>query len=449
MITATYSPEDNKIRLYSTTRLDSETYARVKEAGFAWAPKQELFVAPKWTPQREDLAMELAGEIEPEEMTVAERAELKAERLDGIAHKRARQANAFQAAANELSQAFYMGQPILVGHHSERKARKTQERMHSAMSNAVNASKDANYWLYRASGVEAHANMKNDPRVRANRIKTLLAELRDLQRDINHANLCLKVWEKITADAAIEKALDCGFLETGQLAPWSIRDKMRENNWDMQQARAYCIENAERVVKSGNRRRWIEHILNRLSYERELLGSVGRYEGQITPVILQAFAREHGAHKPAASVVEGGSFQLESKVALPLHLADGDTLKMTADEWRDLMQGVGYSVPAKKEGPPPILNFKAAELYCYAGWNGKELRKFKQVEMTKAQYGKINADCRGTRTSVCGEYRFKICPDPFHVGPYFSRPWVAVFLTDSKEHTRPESYAEMTTTEAA
>ena len=31
--TATYSPEDNKLRLYSTTRLDSETYARVKAAG--------------------------------------------------------------------------------------------------------------------------------------------------------------------------------------------------------------------------------------------------------------------------------------------------------------------------------------------------------------------------------------------------------------------------------
>ena len=63
-ITATYSPEDNKIRLYASSRLDAETYARVKAAGFVWAPKQELFVAPKWTPAREDLAMELAGEIE-------------------------------------------------------------------------------------------------------------------------------------------------------------------------------------------------------------------------------------------------------------------------------------------------------------------------------------------------------------------------------------------------
>ncbi len=46
MNTATYSPEDNKLRLYPSCRLDSETYARVKAAGFRWAPKQELFVAP-------------------------------------------------------------------------------------------------------------------------------------------------------------------------------------------------------------------------------------------------------------------------------------------------------------------------------------------------------------------------------------------------------------------
>jgi hypothetical protein len=41
--TATYSPEDNKLRLYSTTRLDGETYARLKAAGFIWAPKHVAF----------------------------------------------------------------------------------------------------------------------------------------------------------------------------------------------------------------------------------------------------------------------------------------------------------------------------------------------------------------------------------------------------------------------
>jgi len=49
-ITATYSPEDNKIRLFCITRLDSETYNRVIKAASSGAPKQELFVTPMWTP---------------------------------------------------------------------------------------------------------------------------------------------------------------------------------------------------------------------------------------------------------------------------------------------------------------------------------------------------------------------------------------------------------------
>src|SRR3990172_5821451 len=64
MMTATYSPDDNKLRLYASARLDADTYARVKAAGFIWAPKQELFVAPMWTPQREDLLIELCGAID-------------------------------------------------------------------------------------------------------------------------------------------------------------------------------------------------------------------------------------------------------------------------------------------------------------------------------------------------------------------------------------------------
>ena len=49
-ITATYSPDDNKIRLSASQRLDPDTYARVRAAGFIWAPKQGLFIAPMWTP---------------------------------------------------------------------------------------------------------------------------------------------------------------------------------------------------------------------------------------------------------------------------------------------------------------------------------------------------------------------------------------------------------------
>ena len=346
-ISATYSPEDNKIRLYASSRLDEETFARVKAAGFKWAPKQELFVAPSWSPAREDLAIELAGEIEPEEMTLAERAAIKAERLEELAHKRNREAVSLSRHADELSQAFYMGQPILIGHHSERKARKTQERMHSAQSKAVKAEKASNYWLYRATGVERFANMKNDPRTRANRIKTLLAELRDLQRDINRAYKALDIWENATTDDQIRHAL--GWMDSREtMSGWETFSKVDKGELSPADARLKCITNAEAVINGPNRKRCIEHILNRLAYERSMLGDVPRYAGILTPVIIQAFAREHGAEKPKCTVADEGFFLLESPVQLPAHISENSWLELSDDAWRNVMQACGYTVPEPK-----------------------------------------------------------------------------------------------------
>ena len=46
-LTATYSPDDHKLRLSSATRLDRDVYDRLKAAGFAWAPKQDQFIASR------------------------------------------------------------------------------------------------------------------------------------------------------------------------------------------------------------------------------------------------------------------------------------------------------------------------------------------------------------------------------------------------------------------
>lgn len=440
--TATYSPEDNKLRLYASTRLDEETYARVKGAGFSWAPKQELFVAPKWTPEREDLAIELAGEIEPEETTIAERAAIKAERLDALAGKQLRQASAYQRAAEELSQAFYMGQPILVGHHSERKARKTKERMDAAQSKAITLTEKSNYWLYRATGVEHFANMKNNPRVRANRIKTLLAELRDLQRGINAAHHALTIWEKLTTDEQIDYAI--GHLNSDvTLVGWDTYGKVRSGEMTLAEARQGAIDRANLTISGPRRRRWLDHILNRLSFEREMLGAVARYEDELTPVIIQAFAREHGAEKPKCTIVEDGYFLLESPVPLPMHIGAGRSyLELSDDDWRELMQSTGYEVPAKKDAAPPILNLDVPEIQAKsrATYRGAPEVEFLRVaRVTKAQYSELGADYRGTRLSACGTYRFKVGSarrlGVAQEGEHWS--YVAVFLTDSKAHEVP------------
>jgi hypothetical protein len=379
--TATYSPEDNKLRLYASSRLDAETYARVKDAGFKWAPKQELFVAPKWTPSREDLAIELAGDIEPEDMTLAERAALKAERLETLAAKRYADAQAQfkRADMREEVSGIPFGQPVLVGHHSERKHRKAIERASRALSQAVKSEQTANYWLYRATGVEHFANMKNDPRTRQNRIKTLLAELRDLQRGINNAHAALAIWAKLTTDEQIRHAI--GNMDSRRTFSttdlyWAI-DK---GETTPAEAREKCIAWARRAATGPNRKRWIEHILQRLAFERSMLGDVPRYEGELTPVILQAFAREHGAEKPVATMTDPGAFELSSPYPLPAHIGDTSTLDLTEDDWRDLMQEVGYIVPdakprrvSSRPAPAPLINPTLAEAErLQAVWNMQE-----------------------------------------------------------------------------
>ncbi|HHR1292681.1 TPA: DUF3560 domain-containing protein, partial [Klebsiella pneumoniae] len=85
----TYSPDDNKLRLYASLRLDEETYSLINKAGFRWAPKQELFVAPAWTPGREDVLLSLAGDIEDEDSTLFDRQEQRAGRFSDYSDRRA------------------------------------------------------------------------------------------------------------------------------------------------------------------------------------------------------------------------------------------------------------------------------------------------------------------------------------------------------------------------
>lgn len=438
--TATYSPEDNKLRLYAAYRLDDETYQRVKAAGFKWAPKQELFVAPAWSPEREDLCIELAGEIEPEQMTVAERAEMKAARLEDLAEKRAQQSDAFAAAARRIGERFYAGQPILIGHHSERRARKDRDRMDQNMGAAVKAGKAADYWLYRATSVERHANMKNSARVREGRIKRLLAELRDFQRTVNHGYLLRQAWERCQAlqgDAKTQmvNALVGGRLPTGDTAPWETYRKWSDGELTEDQVIEIGLAMADRLSGSQNRFRWIEHTLNRLAYERGEQGGVARFDGELTSTMLQEFARNQGAHKPTAKM-EGHEWVLKSAAPLPVQMGDGCELRLSEDGWKDLMQALGYAVPDKKPAKPPILNFKAGTIKGQ-GWGG--VREFAQIEMTKAEYAAIYSDWRGVKVSESGKFRFKICQRPGTKA--FHSDWVAVFLTDSKAHPAPESEA--------
>jgi len=284
---ATYDPADDKLRLRASSRLDAETYAKVKAAGFGWAPRQGLFFAV-WNPAREDLLTELAGDIGDEETSLEERTAQRAERFATYQGKRAADAEQARKSVSAIADVIPPGQPILVGHHSERHARKDAEKIENGMRRAVKMWETSQYWRDRAAGTLAHARYLEKPAVRARRIKKLEAELRGYRRDTDKAEKALKLWavEPLTLERA--KAITnvnhysmCFPLSQYPREPPASQYEGQQSFWSALQDGIIAAEQARSLAVPMNQRgiahraRWIAHLENRLAYERAMLGESG------------------------------------------------------------------------------------------------------------------------------------------------------------------------------
>lgn len=290
---ATYSPDDNKLRLYPACRLSSDEYDRVKTAGFKWAPKQELFVAPMWTPQREDLLIEMCGEIGDEDTSLVERAEERAERFEDYSAKRLRDAEQAKAAVSAIAEGIPLGQPILVGHHSERRARKDAERIQSGMRRAVANWKTSQYWTARAAGAISSAKYKELPAVRHRRIKGIESDKRKAEQAKADAAAALAAWTACANEPDPERQKAQALRLANRPGHDVYLPRKEGDREDFPHApRVYdalagscptlyaprTLDEVFRAVLGGhpriiaNAERWIGHYDNRLAYERAMLG---------------------------------------------------------------------------------------------------------------------------------------------------------------------------------
>ena len=442
--TVTYSAEDNKLRIRCEAWLDKEDYQVIRDLGFVYAPKQEITGVATWTPQREDFCLLISGNvITAEETTVIERAEAKAERLETLADKRKEQAGAFMQAAHRITSMIPMGQPILIGHHSEKRAIRDQQRIESSLTKAEEAASAVNYWNHRATAVERHANRRADFGVRSRRIETLLKDLRKQQSYINEAQKNLLVWTNIISkidDVEVKARKATYFAGYQGTAPSNTWREAENGSITTQEVIDRGIAHCTALVTSSHTLRWLSHILNRLMFERNELGLVHVYDQKLTPVIIQKFMRTQGADKPTAKKdKESGKWVIESIVPLPMHVSEDKRIALSEEEVINLMNDCGYEVPpvAAKKTTIPTLNFKADAVEL-CGYQGKT-EVLRQIEMTKEQWKNIYSESKYPRLSSCGQFKMKTCTDIHSTKEYYMRERVSVFITDSKAHPMPES----------
>jgi len=157
--------------------------------------------------------------------TPSERYQAKLEAKRDRLKDRAEQARATAAGAQRrydtIASVIPLGQPILVGHHSERRHRKDLVRMDSAIRTTIEASKQAQALEHRAATYGTHAISSDDP----DAPDKLRAKLEKLERDqtrMKATNAAFKKggWAKVAADGLQSEALCMTMAETMARSSW-------------------------------------------------------------------------------------------------------------------------------------------------------------------------------------------------------------------------------------
>ena len=137
-------------------------------------PSDELFAAIKKF-GRQTFAEQIEARVE--------RKLDKAERYGDYFDNAESRAQAATRVADGIARHIPMGQPILVGHHSERRHRRDLDRIDSQMRKSIEESKKADYFSTKAANLERDAErMLKDRSYLMNRIEEAEVYLRRLER---------------------------------------------------------------------------------------------------------------------------------------------------------------------------------------------------------------------------------------------------------------------------
>ncbi|MBU2685904.1 MAG: DUF3560 domain-containing protein [Gammaproteobacteria bacterium] len=168
----------------------------------------------------------------------------KAARIEHMRERAERAEKASESAYNksrEISEHIPMGQPILVGHHSEKRHRSDLKKIDNAMRKAVDESNKAKDLERRANAAEDNNSVSSDDPQAITKLKEKLRKLECLQVYMKEINKCWRKsgkpkaddkegWDKIKAslvisDTEIDKArvnMAHDFMDRAPYPPYAL-----------------------------------------------------------------------------------------------------------------------------------------------------------------------------------------------------------------------------------
>lgn len=233
MTYATYNITDDRLRLSLGAKPSSEQVEVMRKIGFSYWPGQKLNVT-KWTPEAEDYILGLGIEIEADD--TPDDVGARVDRFSGYAENAKQSAEAAGARAHGLIEGIPLGQPS-----ARRHGRTSQKRVDAALKTAISETERAAHWKSRIAGAIGRATYRERPDVIARRIKGLETD------------------------------------ERAYIFHTSDERKSRMREYDQKSDEAAFTEKWETHFRWATR--WLEHIRQRLEYERALLEAMGGQVG--------------------------------------------------------------------------------------------------------------------------------------------------------------------------
>ena len=139
-----------------------------------------------------------------------EKKERRISRMLELARKSMERAAVYDKSFRSISDGIPFGQPILVGHHSEKRHRRDIERMHRYTDKSIEEYKKAKYYERRAESAESNNSISSDDPGAVQKLQEKLAGLEKLQDIMRAAN---KIFRKSETPENITALINLGLSE--------------------------------------------------------------------------------------------------------------------------------------------------------------------------------------------------------------------------------------------
>lgn len=330
---ATYCPEDNKLRIYidgGDGRVSRESWLHIKSCGYKPTPKQSCTFVAHWSPKAEDAAIELIPDyqdIEDEDISPEERAVQRAERFAGYRDKR-------RSEAHELADNFdSMGS--VYGNQCQNQADKNANKAKRTQSKSISQWSKSNYWQARTEGVIGNALHKSSASVRRNRILEIEKDIRRIESKYTPNDDGRQTFE---SDGKTREHAWCG--------------KGRGGHW-------VAVDKLESIKQSYSRT--IEHLSNRLLYENAMLENEGGKVSEVDIIaggfiagkqVLSVNKSRVTGRVVSVKVIGEDFHNVERPVTVNIERLGADDYRAPTEEELKAFKAANKKAPAK----PKLLN---------------------------------------------------------------------------------------------